>query len=402
VSVEGNSLKLTLEISNRTLLRIHQKGNKVAIEVLQEGAPKGKFVTLGQRMDLCLSEDSLDESFSSYQAFDLQPLREDKVALRGQNGLYVNGEMVASPKDPLPFVLLNIQTICDKLGGEHCPSLPKDPSGTVPEKPHVKDMFSDQGHHWIVDSAFLLLLGCEKLQGVSVLKGFHEDSVFMINMYEGLKDADYKKEYKGIMDMWECHFYHPETKRNLFGGKDTALYRAGLYYKIALENLRKIQTERTDESVIAAAYNLGLVLHYVTDLCQPLHATNFGNFISPDNWAPSLGDMRHAGYEDYVEDVVANEPLKLAGWKPKTIDPKDFELNYTFTKLEDLVIKAADNSVAIYKKTFEATILAKKKSHFSFENKWTPEQADPTLVEVVPNSVLMAASLFIHWARNKD
>src|SRR4029079_7506731 len=101
---------------------------------------------------------------------------------------------------------------------------------------------------------------------------------------QGLFDADFRHEFNhGSFDLqpgaavstialsganWKSHFFDPDTRANTKGERDPTAFT---------EALRHLQSARAliakDEP--AACYELGLSLHYLTDLTQPMHAANF-------------------------------------------------------------------------------------------------------------------------------
>jgi phospholipase C len=114
-------------------------------------------------------------------------------------------------------------------------------------------------------------------------------------LIQGLWDADNKASYNdlvwGAVPTWKSHFYDPDTRTNWTGQTTpTALSEGWRYYH---QSQRAFQRERWED----AGYALGLSLHYVTDLTQPMHAANF-------TWIHSQSFGYHTDFERYVKDTL--------------------------------------------------------------------------------------------------
>jgi hypothetical protein len=107
---------------------------------------------------------------------------------------------------------------------------------------------------------------------------------------QGLFDADYRHEYNdGSSDLepgsslaaivfsgasWKSHFYDPDTGENWQGERTpTGLTESMAHLRMARALLRGDKP--------TACYELGLALHFVTDLTHPMHAANFTNVDRP-------------------------------------------------------------------------------------------------------------------------
>lgn len=119
---------------------------------------------------------------------------------------------------------------------------------------------------------------------------------------EGLWDADEADPYRNsvlpgdtwygkILATYKSHFYDPETGKNWLGETTpTALTEGCKFFQLALD-----QFWAGDRDL--AAYNLGLSLHYLTDLTQPMHAANY-TFLS----SSPVG--YHSAFEDLALQVM--------------------------------------------------------------------------------------------------
>jgi len=143
---------------------------------------------------------------------------------------------------------------------------------------------------------------------------------------QGLYDADYKADYNnGLTDLpknpseaqvllsgatWESHFYDPDTGKNYKGGTTrTALTEADKHMSRSLELGFGVNKRE-------ACYELGLALHYFTDLTQPMHASNFTALSRPAKL--------HVNLEGYAMELQDKYPLADWTGAPRTVPLKDF------------------------------------------------------------------------------
>lgn len=134
---------------------------------------------------------------------------------------------------------------------------------------------------------------------------------FHDNLCWGLYDPDRKAPYTdallpfGLCPTWKSHFYDPDTQTNWLGQKGpTAVTRATIYYHLAREAY-----QFNDQGL--AGYLLGLALHFLGDLTQPMHAANF-------TWLSSWPCGYHTAFEGYartklsqIEPPAHFQPLAL-------------------------------------------------------------------------------------------
>lgn len=105
---------------------------------------------------------------------------------------------------------------------------------------------------------------------------------------EGLKDADDRVGYNNWYT-FRSHFYDPSTGTNYVGGTSPVAYNE------ALSHLATARTRLAQNDISKGCYELGLALHYATDLTQPMHAANFAATDFPLNL--------HSHLEDYATEV---------------------------------------------------------------------------------------------------
>lgn len=125
---------------------------------------------------------------------------------------------------------------------------------------------------------------------------------FHRGLCQGLYDADFVNFFNGPTAMgqptYASHFYDPDTGTNWWGRSTlTALQRGRDLFNAALLNYQAGKVE-------AAGYALGISLHYLTDLGQPMHAINFTNVSFPLFW--------HGGFETIVLNMQSDCPMPEA------------------------------------------------------------------------------------------
>jgi hypothetical protein len=149
---------------------------------------------------------------------------------------------------------------------------------------------TDSTHLWIVNRAAALAGNAGGPDGAAIAArvqpyvGKIGDNGFHDNLCQGLYDADFKPPYNDPMvgkyrPMYYSHFYNPDTGESYNGESDpTALTRGRSCAAYALDCYYA-------GDMADAGYNLGLALHYLTDLTQPMHAANLSWFSSvPFGW----------------------------------------------------------------------------------------------------------------------
>ena len=148
-------------------------------------------------------------------------------------------------------------------------------------------------HDWIVDRSFEMVYAATPTQPfASKLKQFVQSNY--ARLHAGVHDADNVSEYNDN-GTYLSHFYDPDTQENYLGFRyPTAYTRCRDYFSQSLAAFRRGAFDQ-------AAYNLGLALHYQTDVGQPMHAANFTNINPPFGY--------HSAFEQHVVAwVAANNP----------------------------------------------------------------------------------------------
>ncbi len=112
---------------------------------------------------------------------------------------------------------------------------------------------------------------------------------------EGLLEADTNANYNNSWT-WKSHFFDPESGKNyslndvVFPGRSLPTARTAAATHVAQATARFRQGD-----IGQGCYELGLAMHYFTDLTQPMHAANFSALDVPK--------YLHSNYESYAQDV---------------------------------------------------------------------------------------------------
>lgn len=145
--------------------------------------------------------------------------------------------------------------------------------------------------------------------------------VFYEAVKQGLYDADYKPEYAGTYAgqiIWYMHFYDAKTRQSFYPGFENARTECEKYFN---QSLFTAPETATPEQLRRIGYLLGLALHYLTDVTQPMHAVNFTNLLEyrtfPD--VPNPLEWRHKAFEGYADSERFN--LNPGDYAVHLLDP---------------------------------------------------------------------------------
>lgn len=150
---------------------------------------------------------------------------------------------------------------------------------------------TDEGkstHLFIVNRAMAILGKHTSLPRAARAYAWLTDPACSAQWRKGLDEADSKVGYNNWYT-WKSHFYDPSTGTNYLGGDDPVAYEE------ALERLAKAKAKLASGDVKNGCYELGLSLHYATDIMQPMHAANFAATDRPLKL--------HSNLEDHAADV---------------------------------------------------------------------------------------------------
>lgn len=144
---------------------------------------------------------------------------------------------------------------------------------------------------------------------------------------QGLYEADYKPEYTGTyagVIIYYMHFYDAKTGHSFYPGFENARTECEKYFNRSL--FTPPETARP-ELLAQIGYLLGLSLHYLTDVTQPMHAVNFTNGLEYRTFPniPNPLEKRHSAFEGYADSDRFNlspgnygvdklDPARWGGW----------------------------------------------------------------------------------------
>lgn len=150
---------------------------------------------------------------------------------------------------------------------------------------------TDEGkstHLWIVNRGLAILGKHQNLPRAARAYAWLMNPACSERWRKGLDDADHKVGFNNWYT-FQSHFYDPATGTNYLG------FSSPVAYDKALEYLANARGRLANGDVKTGCYDLGLALHYVTDLLQPMHAANFAATDRPLKL--------HSNLEDYAADI---------------------------------------------------------------------------------------------------
>jgi len=185
-------------------------------------------------------------------------------------------------------------------------------------------LWNDAGHRTQIERAIWILAAAEPAGEILSLWSmkFFRDAV-----YEGIWAADYKDPYNNFGKIpfyegpfWTSHFWNPATGTNY--GQENLVMRlvsgaikefdknaltAALYNLDLAVQMHDWWTggTRTQVVLMRMGYHLGIALHYVTDLTQPMHAANFTNVWGfQGSVSFNKDDKRHSAFEGLADKLL--------------------------------------------------------------------------------------------------
>ncbi|HEY8074658.1 MAG TPA: hypothetical protein VIF62_11120 [Labilithrix sp.] len=230
------------------------------------------------------------------------------------------------------------------------------------------DNESRSTHLWIVNRGIDILAKHQDLPAAARAVAVLNDQACRSQWQQGLLDADFKAEYNngetdlalGADDLqvalskasWKSHFYDPDTQLNYKGERSpTARTEANSHLSRAKEN-----HIGSSDANATACYELGLTLHYFTDITQPMHASNFTAVDRPAKL--------HSNLEGYSMTIQARYPL--ADWSAQPSG-----------EVDDFIQKSAKDSKALFPKGAQAVIDAYNKNEYK-DGIWCRNIAAPS------------------------
>lgn len=200
---------------------------------------------------------------------------------------------------------------------------------------------------------------------------------FHDQLLQGLYDADEKAPYNDPANgigppTWKSHFCHPVTKENYFGEtRPTALTQGAEYFRLAVQQHHANDPEH-------AGYSLGLSLHYLTDLTQPMHT---GNFTYWDSFLPGY----HTDYEQYVMAIQTRVPI-----------PRPRELIDLGIEPEPYLLGAAGQAYVNYYRELCPSDTIGYRGYLSEKQQ---QVADATVGPILTDAIMWTAQYLMAWMK---
>jgi len=255
---------------------------------------------------------------------------------------------------------------------------------TLAASGEVGPLWNERTHSEVVENGVHLLRAAQEAEAREFIRLWDAGPGFAHATKKGLEDADKIPPYNGVYcsvhPMYNNHFYVPSTGMSYNGQPHSALTDGRRYFNLAVHTGRRIHklgSAAPAELYRRAGYYLGLSLHFLTDLTQPMHAAGFTNVYGegyPGDCAfGHTTDRRHSGYEEYADERVKDGYFK--NYPP--LRPGDLDI--TGIESPDALLH---NTASASKHVFDELLLqtVRKKVelrgengifYYYFERKWT-------------------------------
>jgi len=280
-----------------------------------------------------------------------------------------------------------------------CGSRPREEAGVL---------WEEGAHRRLLEKATEMLVALrQQLPEVQLfLDRYWQNATFRGAAFRGLREADDRSPWSD--NNWSSHFYNPENGTNYAGSKEkTALSEGRRYFGLSQHVGQRIYRFTQDGVPPGdilykhAGYFLGLSLHFLTDLTQPMHAANFTNAYGWEGTLlPNFYDRRHAGFEVLSDDVILLQKLvdDLPPLTSTDVAP--------FTDPGSYLHEVAGRSKSVFGQDLRAILIKKESETFHGiplplyrENFWRTSEAMPALRSSLRLAPLRVAQYLVNWAR---
>lgn len=215
----------------------------------------------------------------------------------------------------------------------------------------------------------------------------------------GLREADEKPEFTGTLtvagiNIYYMHFWDPRTNDNFMNWPSKYPENArNQFARRFEESLSPARLWENDQARMKqSAYMFGVALHYLSDITQPMHASNFPNLWT--RTIPDPTDWRHSSFEKAADgvDIPVSDPPRENGAS-----------DLVFRSTDDLFVWTAKNSNAVWLSTL------KKMTDDLYDGPFSPYKEFKTadIVDVVrktlrPGYRSVAAAMLTFMQRCRD
>lgn len=289
----------------------HLGGGKVAFRSLSMGrylAVSENYLCFYPAIEQHLQSSSTNKAY----AFELSPQPNGTFHLRLGDGRTAGSDIMVEgfpSGHPLEFTVKDARLLED-VAMDCCGPVDAEPGHSGAHK-----RWNDAQHQALAELAFAKLAQFAQEQNDPDLRrtaDLWNDPALRTMIKQGLLRADSDPRYNYFL--WSSHFFDPNTGDNYLHAPwafpQTALSE-GLKY--AIKSAAALQSGASGAKREQAAFELGLAMHYMTDLSQPMHAANFPN--SDADWRHGKFETFAAENKDYFDAL--EEPRKIAWEKVK-------------------------------------------------------------------------------------
>src|SRR6185295_9882390 len=230
--------------------------------------------------------------------------------------------------------------------------------------------------------------------------------------YQGLDDADYKYPWCGNLVLnhenprrrvftWHDHFYNPKSGLNYMRGTTNAVTEGRRWFNLSVHaaaRALKLGDSPPAALIAKAGHCLGLALHFLTDLTQPMHSANFTNVFGEEGRYPEIprwADTRHSGFEHYAEIEVRSDYFSdYANRHP--LRPTDVEIQ-GIPDVASFLHDTAENHHTLFHRKGGILDLAREKARHEISS-WGKE-ANPELKDSLLLAPKVVSRFLVYWSR---
>jgi hypothetical protein len=399
---DGSGRFAGVDTADGNVVRFSTPESWVGHSLLMVGERPGRYVIkpYDQTPGFGVADDGVVRAFRE-QEFIADPPEGPAVTLRTDDGrvLAVDelGRLVARAGAPTQLQVKVLKIYEDAVHGmEDCCGNHHDHSAVHDDDPG-RLMWNDTGHQTIVRWAKEILKAHRgSVEGAGPVCDAMDNGEFWRGVTTGLKDADnYDPRYSGIL--FSSHFYDPDTGRNYLGFPfGTALTEAERRFREAAS-----LALNSGGATYDAGFALGLALHYLTDLTQPMHAANFIQYRN------GPFDTRHSQFEGFLDAELARAPQEYRLDPAHVVPAKAFSEDALKGSTTDQVKAVARDSKDVFTGRLKPIL-----DHVpgtlqvgddgipypAYDPSWV-QQTRPFLPHIVRNAQLETARFLVRWGR---
>jgi hypothetical protein len=133
---------------------------------------------------------------------------------------------------------------------------------------------------------------------------------------------------------------------------------------------------------------LGIALHYLTDITQPMHAANIANIYGGGHDAIA-NDWRHSRYEEYAERLTGSGHL-FDNYPPLTAEEMNIQ---GISRIDELYVRVARASKKVWLEDVKPIFLTK----LPLDQEWGDE-AKTAVLHSTHRAPVEVAKFLLYWA----